>query len=161
MKQHNTARALQPLLRGQVLHSPSAIVTASAIKSFGAEFDPQPQHLDEMAAATSQFGSLVASGWHSASLAMRLFVDALPPIPGGAMGTGVDRLRWLKPVRPNDSLRVAAKVTAVRRSASRPEKSIVTCIVDTFNQSDVLVLTFSTTMLVPSEAASNNYLGEC
>jgi acyl dehydratase len=66
---------------------------------FAKEFDPQPQHADEEAAASSQFGQLVASGWHTAAVSMRLFIsDALPPIAGGGQGAGIDGLAWPAPV---------------------------------------------------------------
>lgn len=128
-------------------------VEADRIKAFAAEFDPQPQHLDEAAASASQFGGLVASGWHTACLAMRLFVDALPPIAAGAMGTGVEHLSWIRPVRPGDDLCVVAKVLSARTSASRPEKGVVTCEVTVLNQHEETVLRFETTMLVPRDVA--------
>ena len=142
---------------GRQFRSGERAMHADRIKAFAAEFDPQPQHLDEVQAAASQFGGLVASGWHTASLVMRLFVDSLPPMPGGAMGTGVDELRWLRPVRPGDVLYSVATVTAARRSASQPDKDVVTCEVAAMNRRDEPVLRFLTTMLVsrPADIASD------
>lgn len=137
--------AFQP---GAQFRSGVRAMEADRIKAFAAEFDPQPQHLDEAQAAASQFGGLVASGWHTASLAMRLFLDSLPVMPAGAMGTGVDELRWFRPVWPGDTLYAITTVQAVRRSASRPDKEIVTCEVVVMNQRDERVLRFLTTMLV-------------
>lgn len=135
---------------GAVFRSGRRRIEADRIKAFAAEFDPQPQHLDEAAAAASQFGGLVASGWHTAAVSMTLFIaDALPPIPGGGMGTGVERLSWPRPVRPGDELRVEAEVTAARPSRTRPGKGLVTFRNTTFNQHDEIVQLCTTTAMVP------------
>ncbi|CAH2603935.1 MaoC family dehydratase [Rhodovastum atsumiense] len=148
---------------GAVFRAGPILVDAARIKSFGVEFDPQPQHIDEEAAAASQFGELVASGWHTAAISMRLFIEALPPIPGGGMGTGVERLSWPRPVRPGDALRVTVEVTAARLSRSRPEKGLVTFQITTFNQRDEVVQSFATAVMVPRRAPSaphDNIQGE-
>lgn len=138
---------------GSVFRSGGRHVDAERIKAFAAEFDPQPQHLDEEAAATSQFGELVASGWHTAALSMRLFTEAVPPVPGGGMGLGVERLVWPCPVRPGDELRVEVEVTDVRPSHSRPDKGVVALRVTTLNQRDETVQSFTTAVLVPRRGA--------
>lgn len=138
---------------GAVFRSGRRRVDAARIKTFAAEFDPQPQHLDETGAASSQFGELVASGWHTASLSMRLFTEAVPPVPGGGMGLGVERLVWPRPVRPGDELRVEAEVTDTRPSRSRPDKGVVTLRVTTLNQRDETVQSFTTAVLVPRRGA--------
>ncbi len=91
---------------GQRFRSPPQTISAEEIKEFARQFDPQPFHLDEAAAASSLFGGLAASGWHTAALAMRMNVVGGLPIAGGIIGNGIDELRWPHPVRPGDTLAV-------------------------------------------------------
>jgi acyl dehydratase len=121
---------------GQKFHSGTIEITAARIKSFAAEFDPQPFHLDEAAAKQSLFGGLAASGWHTAAVTMRLLVDSDLKIAGGTIGAGGEELRWPQPVRPGDVLRVEAEVMDVRVSRSRPELGIVKVRLTTLNQDD-------------------------
>src|SRR3954470_24794091 len=97
---------LEDLAVGQTYRSGNVTVDPARLKSFAAEFDPQPFHLDEQAAGASVFGGLVASGWHTAALTMRLLVEGDLKVAGGLVGAGVDELRWPRPVRPGDTLRV-------------------------------------------------------
>ena len=98
---------LDDLQPGQKFRGKTAtVIDSEAIKAFARQFDPQPFHLDEAAARTTLFAGLVASGWHTMALTMRLLVDGGPPIAGGIIGGGVDELRWPKPVRPGDRLRI-------------------------------------------------------
>ena len=90
------------LVLGMRFKSPEKRVTREDIKRFASEFDPQAYHLDEAAAERSVFGGLVASGWHTAAIAMRLAVETRPFGPHPLLGLGVDELRWLAPVRPDD-----------------------------------------------------------
>src|SRR4051812_23632223 len=91
---------------GMRFESRQKLVTREDIKRFAAEFDPQPYHLDEVAAEHSPFKGLAASGWHTAAVAMRLAVEARPFGPHPLLGLGVDDLRWLAPVRPGDVIRL-------------------------------------------------------
>jgi len=135
---------------GQIFRSDTATLNAEAIKAFAAEFDPQPAHLDENAAANGAFRGLAASGWHTAAMVMRLNVNGgLPPIAGGIVGTGVERLAWIRPVRPGDRLRVENEVTVVRRSRTRPERGLVSLLMTAFNQDDKPVLEMIPTLLIP------------
>lgn len=135
---------------GQKFHSRPFRMEADRITAFAEEFDPQPQHLSERTAATSQFGELVASGWHTAAVSMRLFiVEALPPIAGGGQGAGLEALAWPRPVRPGDELHVEAEVIAARLSRSRPEKGLVTVRSITLNQNDEVVMAVTHTVMVP------------
>ncbi|MDR1462361.1 MAG: MaoC family dehydratase [Azoarcus sp.] len=102
------------------------------IKGFARDFDPQPFHLDELAAGESFFGGLAASGWHTAAITMRLMVESVP-FAGGLIGAGVE-LSWPRPTRPGDTLHVVSEITAVAPSKSRPDRGIVTLQSDTFNQ---------------------------
>ena len=99
--------------------------TAEEIKTFAGAFDPQPFHIDEEAARRSPFGGLIASGWHTASLCMRLVVALLGPDSGSLGSPGVDELRWLKPVRPGDELSVRAEVLEANPSRSKPDRGLV------------------------------------
>ena len=96
-------------------------LTAEAIKQFAAQFDPQPFHLDEEAAAASMFGGLVASGWHTAAVTMRLLVEGGAPIAGGVIGAGGE-IAWPRATHPGDELQVTSEVLAVTpsRSKARP-----------------------------------------
>ncbi|HVZ72970.1 MAG TPA: MaoC family dehydratase [Polyangia bacterium] len=110
---------------GQKFRSGTATVTAEEIKAFAKQFDPQPFHLDEAAADASFFGGLAASGWHTAGIVMRLTVESDVRPAGGTIGAGVENLRWPRPVRPGDVIRVEAEVIEVRASRSRPDIGIV------------------------------------
>jgi acyl dehydratase len=135
---------------GQKFHSRPFRIEKDRMIAFAEEFDPQPQHVSEQTAATSQFGQLVASGWHTAAVSMRLFVnEALPPLAGGGQGVGVEALAWPRPVRPGDALRVETEVVATRVSRSRRDKGLVTVRNTTLNQNDEVVQTMSTTFMVP------------
>ena len=135
---------------GQTFESPTEVITRERILTFGQEFDPQPQHTDEEAAKGSMFGELVASGWHTASLTMRLQLQAvLGGIPGGAMGAQVDSLAWRQPVRPGDALRAVVEVLDMRLSRSRPDRGVLTLRTTTLNQRDEPVQIMSAAVLVP------------
>jgi acyl dehydratase len=134
---------------GQTFLSGSVTVNATEIKAFASQFDPQPFHLDEKAAAATFFGGLVASGWHTAALTMRLIVDSELKIAGGSIGAGAEELRWPKPVRPGDTLHAISEVLDVRPSKSRPDQGIIKMRTQTFNQDDQLVMNFVANMFVP------------
>jgi acyl dehydratase len=102
-------------------------VERERIKSFAAEFDPQPFHLDEEQSRSSLFAGLAASGWHTAALTMRLLVESeLKPV-GGVLGMGFDEFRWPKPVRPGDELHLEIEVLETRPSKSRPDQGGSRC----------------------------------
>jgi acyl dehydratase len=134
---------------GQTYLSGSVTVNAAEIKAFASQFDPQPFHLDERAAETTFFGGLVASGWHTAALTMRLIVDSDLKIAGGSIGAGAEELKWPRPVRPGDTLHAVSEVLDVRQSKSRPDQGIIKMRTQTFNQDDQLVMNFVANMIVP------------
>lgn len=115
-------------------------VTEEAIIEFAAQFDPQGFHLDPTAAAGTIFGGLTASGWHTAAITMRLFVQTLN-FGEGIIGLGVDELRWPVPVRPGDVLEVETKILKLRRSKSKPQFGIVKLHNTTRNQLNKVVQT--------------------
>lgn len=119
------------------------------IKTFAAEFDPQPFHLDEAAAATSVFRGLAASGWHTAAVTMRLLVEGEFKPAGGIVGAGFDELRWPRPLRPGDELRVESEVLEVRPSKSRPDQGLVKLRTVTLNQAGEPVQISVGNVLVP------------
>jgi len=128
-------------------------VEADRVKSFAAEFDPQPFHLDEAAAAQSLFGGLAASGWHTAAMTMRLLVQSELQPAGGIIGAGFDELQWPRPVRPGDELRVEVEVLEVRASKSRPQQGIVKMRTTTLNQRNEPVQVSVGNLVVPRRAA--------
>jgi len=132
---------LEDLAIGQVFESGSVMVTAEDIMRFAGEFDPQPFHTDPEAAKGLFFGGLVASGWHTAALTMRLLVSSLP-LAGGLIGAGIDELRWPRPTYPGDILRVRSEVIELRPSKGRPDRGMGKARCTTFNQrgEDVQIL---------------------
>ena len=128
------ARYLEDFAIGQTYGSGRARVEDDRIKSFAAEFDPQPFHLDEGAARDSLFRGLAASGWHTAALTMRLLVDSDIKPAGGLIGAGCDELRWPRPVRPGDELHLESEVLEMRPSKSRPNQGLVKMRTTTLNQ---------------------------
>ena len=105
----------------------------AGIITFAKEFDPQPFHVDPVAAADGPFGGLIASGWHTTAVVMRLLVENYLP-PGGSLGgPGVDEIRWPNPVRPGDTVRVRATVMEARKSQSRPDRGIVKTMAEAVN----------------------------
>jgi acyl dehydratase len=117
----------------------SVTVTADRIKSFAAEFDPQPFHLDDDAGRASVFGGLVASGWHTAAVAMRLITESDFGLAGQGAGVAVESMRWLVPVRPGDILRLEGTVTEARPSRSRPDYGLVKFRVVVSSQREVVL----------------------
>ncbi|HYF58481.1 MAG TPA: MaoC family dehydratase [Burkholderiaceae bacterium] len=116
-------------------------ITESEVVEFASRYDPQPFHLDAEAARESIYGGLIASGWMTASCAMRMLVDHYIS-PLASMGSpGIDQLRWLKPVRPGDRLRMRVTVKDSRRSQSKPDRGMVRFVQEVLNQDGVVVMT--------------------
>ena len=138
---------------GQTFGSRRMRIDEDRIKSFAAEFDPQPFHLDAEAARKSLFGGLAASGWHTAALTMRLLVESEIKPAGGIVGAGFDEFRWPRPVRPGDELRVESEVLEVRPSKSRPEQGVIRVRTTTLNQNSEAVQIFVGNLVVPRRPA--------
>jgi acyl dehydratase len=115
-------------------------VSEAEIVAFARQFDPQPFHVDPDAAATGPFGGLIASGWHTASLFMRMYVDAVLSDTASMGSPGVEELRWLVPVRPGDELRGRATVLDVKPSASRADRGTVRARFELLNQRDEVAM---------------------
>ncbi len=144
------AHYLEDFTVGMRFVSSSHTMTEAQIIAFARAFDPQPFHTDPVAAETSVFRGLAASGWHTASVSMRLFVDLQIGAAGGMIGAGVDHLRWPRPVRPGDTLQVEAEVVSVRPSKTRPERGIVVFDVITRNQHGEVVQSYRPSCMMPA-----------
>jgi len=118
------------------------------IRAFAEQFDPQPFHLDAAAAKATFFGELVASGWHTAAITMRLLVESGLPIAGGIIGAGGE-IRWPKPVPPGAVLRVETEILEMRPSRSRPDRGLVTIRSETRDQFGEVVQVLVAKLVVP------------
>jgi acyl dehydratase len=144
-----TERYLEDYAVAQTFGSGRLRVDKERIKSFAAEFDPQPFHLDEEAARETIFRGLAASGWHTAALTMRLLVESEFKPAGGIVGTGFDELRWPLPVRPGDELRTESEILEVRPSKSRTDRGLIKVRTTTLNQNGEIVQVSIGNLLVP------------
>ena len=142
---------LDDLQVGQRFTSKTHRVDEAQIKAFASQFDPQPFHLDENAAKDSLFSGLVASGWHTAAMTMRLLVETGLPLAGGLIGAGGE-LSWPRPTRPGDILRVESEVQEIIPSRSRPDRGVVALRMVTRNQRDEEVQIFVAKLVVPRRA---------
>ncbi len=127
---------------GMVVEMGPRHVSAEEILAFARDFDPQPFHIDEAAAKNSIFGGLIASGWHTGSICMRMMVDGFVGDAASMGSSGVETLRWLKPVRPGDTLRLHMLVTEATPSRSKPDRGVVMSDYKLYNQKDEVVMTF-------------------
>jgi len=145
-------RYLEDFEVGQRFSSAKLRVEKEQIKSFAAEFDPQPFHLDDDAARNTMFGGLAASGWHTAAITMKLLVESDLKPAGGIVGAGFDQLRWPLPVRPGDELRVESEILNVRTSKSHPQQGLIKVRTTTLNQNDEPVQVAVGNLVVPRKA---------
>ena len=123
-------------------------VDEAEVVEFGRRFDPQPFHVDAEAAAAGPFGGLIASGWHTCALMMRLLADQYLS-PASSLGSpGVDELRWLRPVRPGDELTLRTTVAGARRSRSKPDRGVLTTRIELVDAAGNGVLRMLATNLV-------------
>jgi acyl dehydratase len=135
------ARFLEDYPAGSAAEFGSVTVTADEIREFATRYDPQPFHTDPKRAEEWPYGGLIASGWHTAAMMMRLLVDRFIDGEASLGSPGLGPIRWKLPVRPGDVLRVRARVTENRRSASKPDRGTLTFEVDVVNQNDEIVMT--------------------
>lgn len=126
---------------GQEIALGTRHVTEEEIIAFASAFDPQPFHVDHDAAAASIYGGVIASGWHTCSMMMRMVVDGLLSQAAGMGSPGLDGVRWLLPVRAGDTLAVLYRTRETRASASRPDRGIVWSVWEARNQHGELVCT--------------------
>src|SRR5437867_5825139 len=141
-------RYFEDLKAGDRFKSETYAVSEEQLISFAREFDPQPFHLDATVARETMFKGLIASGWHTAAITMRLFVQTLN-FAEGAIGLGVDELRWPNAVRPGDVLTVETEIVDARPSRSRPGFGIIRLRNVTTNQRGQIVQTMLASAMVP------------
>jgi len=115
-------------------------VDEAEIVEFARRFDPQYIHIDREQAARGPFGGLIASGWHTAAMMMRLIVDNFLPKHASRGSPGIDELRWLRPVRPGDTLSVRLSVLEATRSRSKPDRGVVRTLCEVLNQDRAVVM---------------------
>lgn len=139
---------LDDLRVGQRFTSTTHALDEGQVIAFASQFDPQPFHLDVAAAEGMFFGGLVASGWHTAAITMRLMVRGGVPIAGGLIGAGAE-ISWPRPTRPDDVLRVESEVLEIAPSRSRPDRGMVRLRIETRNQRDELVQVLEARLVVP------------
>ncbi len=133
---------------GAVFTSGAIPVSAAEIIDFARHYDPQAMHTDPETAAAGRFGGLIASGWHTAALMMRLFATSFLSPASSVASPGIDELRWLLPVRPGDTLSLRVTVIEARRSRSRPEEGIVRSLIEVLNQHGAVVMSLKPISLI-------------
>jgi acyl dehydratase len=146
------SRAFEDFPIGTHLVSSACAVTEEEMIEFAHKFDPQPFHFDPKSAEKTLFGGLTASGWHTAAISMRLFINTMN-VSGGIVGLGVDELKWPNAVRPRDELRVEIEILAARRSKSRPGYGIIRIQNVTKNQRGEVVQSFMANAMLPARGS--------
>ncbi|MCC6780582.1 MAG: MaoC family dehydratase [Hyphomicrobiales bacterium] len=146
-------RYFEDYVEGDVHRFGSIAVEADEIVSFGRRFDPQDFHSDPEAAKRTVFGGLIASGWHTAGLMMRLYVEHYLTHVGSLASPGLDQLRWVKPVRPGDTLSLQVTVLKAVPSRSKPDRGAVTSRIEVFNQADDLVMSLECVNIIARRPA--------
>ncbi|HEV3240300.1 MAG TPA: MaoC family dehydratase [Casimicrobiaceae bacterium] len=145
---------LEDLHVGQRFKSATHALDEAQIKTFAAQFDPQPFHLDAASAKGTLFAGLAASGWHTAAITMRLLVDGGAPIAGGVIGAGAE-IAWPKPTRPGDILQVESEILEVTPSRSRADRGTVIMRSETFNQRGEVVQKLTAKLVVPRRTVAS------
>ena len=133
---------------GECFHSSGITITENSIIDFALQYDPQPIHVNAVAAREMPYGGLIASGVQTLGLTLRLWLDVGMLRQCSLGSPGLDELRWLKPVRPGDTLRVEVEVMEIKPSTSKPDRGIVKLLYTTLNQGDEKVMTFSSLQLL-------------
>lgn len=133
---------------GDAFRSPAKTFTESEIVDYAFTYDPQPFHIDKRAAEDSMYGGLIASGWQVMAVAFRLFMQT-NPFGNASLGSpGVDELRWLRPVRPGDSIRTIVTCGETRPSRSKPDRGIAILEYNVVNQHEETVMTLKAVQLL-------------
>ena len=125
---------------GSVYHYGAITVDEAEVIAFATRFDPQNMHVDPEAAARGPFGGLIASGWHTAAMMMRLFADNYLSTVASLASPGVDELRWTRPVRPGDALNIRVTVLEANVSRSKPDRGVVRTLIEVLNQNGELAM---------------------
>jgi acyl dehydratase len=143
-----TDRYLEDYVEGDVHRFGEIVVEADELIAFAKRFDPQAMHTDPEAAKNTPFGGLIASGWHTAGLMMRLYVEHYLTNVASLASPGLDELRWLKPVRPGDMLSVCVTVLKTVPSKSKPDRGAVTSFIEVINQASEIVMTLKVVNII-------------
>jgi len=133
-------RYFEDYLPGTVFEYGEVRVEEAEIVEFARRYDPQLIHIDRDAAASGPFGGLIASGWQTATIMMRLLVDRFLPKAASLGSPGIDELRWIRPVRPGDVLRLRVRILEATRSRSKPDRGMVRTLVEVLNQDAEVVM---------------------
>jgi acyl dehydratase len=141
---------------GQVYEFGSITVSEQDIVDFARQFDPQYFHIDPVKAAAGPYKGIIASGWHTISVAMRLYVKHYLPDAASLGSPGVDEVRWPIPMRPGDTLRIRISILEARSSRSRPDRGIVRAHVEAITQNDEVVLTMNVVSLIGRRGSSSS-----
>lgn len=135
-----TDRYFEDYVPGESFEFGYAVADHDEIQQFARRFDPQPIHIDEEFARTGPFGSIIASGWHTSSILMRLMADHVVSKVASLASPGVDELRWTVPVRPGDELWLRATTVEARVSNSKPDRGLIRVKSELFNRDDAQVM---------------------
>lgn len=146
-------RTLRDFAPGDRLTSGTYTVKKAEVIQFARRFDPQSAHLENNPRQQSLLGNLSASGWQTAAISMRLFVETMQ-VDGVMVGVAVDKLRWPRPVRPGDQLRVEIKILRTRRSRKRPQYGLLRYRCTTRNQENEVVQSYLATAILPATSSS-------
>jgi len=134
-------RYFEDYVPGSILEYGTIPLSEAEIIAFATQFDPQYFHTDPAAAKAGPYGGLIASGWHTAAVMMRLIVDHYLPQAASLGSPGVDEIRWTKPVRPGDSLSLRISILETKRSTSKPDRGMVRALIEVLNQNQECVMT--------------------
>ena len=141
-------RYFEVFVAGSVHEFGSITVEQDEVIAFARRFDPQVFHTDPELAKGSMFGGLIASGWHTSSLMMRLFVDHYLSKVASLGSPGVDELRWKRPVRPGDELSIRVTVVETKRSRSKPDRGILQSFIEVLNKNREVVMSMKAVNLL-------------
>jgi acyl dehydratase len=132
----------------------SITVSEDEIIEFARRFDPQEFHVDPIKAARGPYGGLIASGWHTSALMMRLYADHVVSKVAGLGSPGIDELRWKRPVRPGDTLSIRVTILEAKRSSSKPDRGLVRIQIEVLNQNKEIVMSLKAMTLFLCRDAS-------
>lgn len=147
-------RYFEDLQAGDKFNTAEYEMTTGEIIVFGRQYDPQAFHVDPVAAKATLFGRLVASGWHTAAVSMRLMVQGDMKLDGGVIGQAMESMRWPRPVLPGDRLRVVSEVVELRPAPARPDRGLLVLRCRTYNQDGKVVQDMTATLLIARRSAS-------
>ncbi len=147
-------RWFEDYVPGSVEEYPPITVAEDEVLAFGRRYDPQPFHADPDAARHGPFGGLIASGWHTTAMMMRVLVENYFSEASSLGSPGIDELRWTRPVRPGDKLRVRVSILDAKRSRSKPDRGLIRSRVEVLNQDSEVVMSLTAMNLIRAREAA-------